>query len=61
VTDDHQSNWKELHDVVNMAAGELEKWLSSDDSRGVGQKKNGGESTGHESGRPIVEILRTKK
>jgi Protein of unknown function (DUF3140) len=61
MTDDDQSTWKEFHDVVNMTAGELEKWLKSDDSKDVGQKKNGGESTGHESGRRIVEILRTKK
>ena len=30
-------------------------------SKDVGQKKEGGESTGHESGRRIVEILKTKK
>jgi hypothetical protein len=61
MTDDDQSTWKEFHDVVNMTAGELEKWLESDDSKDVGQKKDGGESTGHESGRRIVALLRTKK
>jgi hypothetical protein len=61
VTDDDRSIWKEFHDVVNMTAGELEKWLKSDESKDVGQKKGGGESTGHESGRRIVELLRTKK
>ena len=61
MTDDDQSTWKEFHDVVNMTAGELEKFLESDDSKRVGQKKDGGESTGHESGRRIVELLRTKK
>lgn len=61
MTDDDQSTWKEFHEVVNMTAGELEKWLKSDDSKDVGQKKGGGESTGHESGRRIVELLRTKK
>ncbi|MSX08804.1 MAG: DUF3140 domain-containing protein, partial [Actinobacteria bacterium] len=30
-------------------------------SKDVGQKKEGGESTGHESGRRIVEILKSKK
>jgi len=44
-----------------MTAAELEKWLATDESRSVGQKDGGGESTGHESGRRIVELLRTKK
>ena len=42
---------------VNMTAVELRRWLESDDSREVGQKDGGGESTGHESGRRIVAIL----
>ncbi|KAA0113368.1 DUF3140 domain-containing protein [Mycolicibacterium sp. P9-22] len=61
MTDDNDSTYKEFKDVVNMTAAELEKWLKSDESKEVGQKKDGGESTGHESGRRIVEILRTKK
>jgi hypothetical protein len=51
----------EFHDAVNMTAGELEKWLQTDDSKNSGQSDDGGESTGHESGRRIVAILRTKK
>jgi hypothetical protein len=47
--------------AVNMTAGELEKWLDSDASRESGQHEGGGESTGHASGRRIVDILRTKK
>jgi hypothetical protein len=48
--------------AVNMTAGELERWLATDDSQSVGQKpSSGGESTGHESGRRIVGLLRTKK
>jgi hypothetical protein len=48
--------------AVNMTAGELERWLATDDSQAVGQKPaSGGESTGHESGRRIVGLLRTKK
>ena len=47
---------------VNMTAGELEEWLRTDESRSVGQKAAGSdESTGHESGRRIVELLRTRK
>ena len=47
--------------AVNMTAPELEKWLETDESRAVGQKDGGGESTGHASGRRIVALLRTKK
>ena len=48
-------------DAVNMTAGQLEQWLDTDESQDVGQKDGSGESTGHESGRRIVAILRTKK
>ncbi|MFF8828622.1 DUF3140 domain-containing protein [Streptomyces sp. NPDC015131] len=48
-------------EAVNMTAGELEKWLETEESRGVGQSGGGGESVGHASGRRIVELLRTKK
>ncbi|SEQ67924.1 Protein of unknown function [Lentzea xinjiangensis] len=46
--------------AVNMTAAELERWLGSDESEEVGDKKSG-ESTGHASGRRIVELLRTKR
>jgi len=53
---------RDFGDAVNMTAGELEKWLATDESQSVGQKSSGsGESTGHESGRRIVELLHTKK
>jgi hypothetical protein len=55
------STWQEFRDTVNMTAGELEKWLDTDDSRSVGQKNQGNESTGHASGRHIVAILRSKR
>ncbi len=49
-------------EAVNMTAGELEKWLATDESQEVGQKSGGsGESTGHESGRRIVTLLHTRK
>lgn len=47
--------------AVNMTASELEKWLTTDESREVGQKSGGGESVGHESGRHIIRILKKKK
>jgi hypothetical protein len=53
---------KQFAEAVNMGANELKKWLESDESKSVGAKgSDGGESTGHESGRRIVEILEKKK
>jgi len=48
------------HDV-NMTAGELEKWLKTDESKSVGQASGDGESIGHQSGEHIVKILHKKK
>jgi hypothetical protein len=53
--------WEDWRDAVNMTATELENWLETDDSKSVGDKDGGSESTGHKSGRHIVEILRTRK
>ncbi|MGJ0121098.1 DUF3140 domain-containing protein [Williamsia sp. MIQD14] len=53
--------WDEWNDAVNMTAKELDDFLDSDESKSVGDSKSGHESTGHASGRRIVEILRTKK
>ncbi|XVS66472.1 DUF3140 domain-containing protein [Actinosynnema sp. CA-299493] len=50
----------EFADAVNMTATELARWLETDESRSVGQS-DGGESVGHESGRRIVALLRTRK
>ncbi len=54
-------SYQAFREAVNMTPAELEKWLATDDSRAVGQKDGGGESTGHESGRRIVALLRTRK
>jgi hypothetical protein len=59
--DDPDTVRREFAEAVNMTPAELEKWLDSDESKAVGQKDGGGESTGHASGRRIVELLRTKK
>ena len=56
----HDEIWEEWGDLVNMAPKELEDWLDTDESKSVGDS-DGGESTGHKSGRRIVEIKRTKK
>jgi len=53
--------WDEFRAAVNMRPQELEQWLASEQSQEVGQKSGDGESTGHASGRRIVEILRTKR
>ncbi len=59
---DDDETWKAFKEAVNMTAATLEKFLDSDASRSVGQKSGGGgESTGHASGRRIVELLHTKK
>jgi len=59
---DADTTRREFAEAVNMTAGELQEWLGTDESQAVGQKDGGtGESTGHESGRRIVELLRTKK
>jgi hypothetical protein len=57
--DDLDEVWQDWTDAVNMTAKELESWLETDESQSVGQ--GSGESTGHRSGRRIVEILRARK
>ncbi|BCI53200.1 DNA-binding protein [Mycolicibacterium litorale] len=59
--EDTEDTWSRFRDAVNMTAGELEKWLKTDESRSVGQKTDGGEATGHASGRRIVDLLHTKR
>ncbi|MEP0800206.1 DUF3140 domain-containing protein [Funiculus sociatus GB2-A5] len=40
-----------------MTAKELESWLETEDSNSVGQKDGNEESTGHKSGKRIIELL----
>ncbi len=49
---------KEFRGAVNMSPSELEDWLETDESMSVGDTGGDGESTGHASGRRIVEIKR---
>jgi hypothetical protein len=58
---DADRTWDDFHERVNMTAGELEKWLGREESEEAGQHRDGGESTGHASGRRIVGLLRTKR
>jgi len=56
-----QTLQQEFSQLVNMTASELKQWLTTEESKSVGQKKNGAnESTGHQSGRQIVGILEKK-
>ena len=51
----------EFDEAVNMTARQLENWLQTEESRSVGQKDDGGESTGHRSGRRIISLLGKRK
>lgn len=60
--EENQTILKEFQDAVNMSAKELEAWLNTEESLSVGMKQDGeSESTGHQSGRRIVELLHQKK
>jgi hypothetical protein len=61
VTEDRQQVIADFDEVVNMTPKELQEWLATDESEEVGQKDDGGESTGHRSGRRILEIQHKKK
>ena len=54
-----------IHDfkqAVNMSATELARWLKTDESRSVGQTKDGeNEAIGHQSGRKIIHLLETRE
>ena len=62
MADDNAEVIKDFRGAVNMTASELTHWLDTDESKAVGQKQDGeGESTGHQSGRHIVDLLHRKK
>ncbi|MEE4350268.1 MAG: DUF3140 domain-containing protein [Pacificimonas sp.] len=58
--DDRDELYDEFTDKVNMQPKELEDWLETEESKSVGDSDSG-ESTGHKSGKRIVEIKRTNK
>lgn len=55
---------REFRELVNMTPARLESWLACKESKNVGDSHapggDGGESTGHRSGRKIIAIKRTK-
>ncbi|NKQ54508.1 DUF3140 domain-containing protein [Amycolatopsis sp. K13G38] len=56
---DKDGTWREFRDNVNMTPRELGDWLETSESKAAGQHKRA-ESVGHESGRRIMQILRSK-
>ena len=59
---DRTDTLRAFRDAVNMSASELERWLETDASSAAGVVHDGErESVGHQSGRRIVELLRTKE
>ena len=59
--DERREIRSDFDDAVNMTPAQLEEWLDTDESTSVGDTSGKGESTGHASGRRIVEILQSKK
>jgi hypothetical protein len=53
---------QEFEELVDMQPRELEEWLQTEEAKSVGDEGDSDrESTGHASGRRIVEIKRTRK
>jgi hypothetical protein len=61
MSDDHETTRTEFHERVNMTSHELRSWLETDESQGAGDFSHGDESTGHQSGRRILDILGKKR
>ncbi|SEQ14473.1 DUF3140 domain-containing protein [Streptomyces radiopugnans] len=59
--DDRDGTVTEFGKLVNLTPRQLQDWLERDESKAAGQHRGGGESTGHASGRRIVELLRTSR
>ena len=55
--DERRETREEFNEVTNMTPSELEDWLETEESKSVGDSDDG-ESTGHRSGRRIVELKR---
>ncbi|MFD7436460.1 DUF3140 domain-containing protein [Streptomyces sp. NPDC059861] len=59
--DEKRETREAFDDLVNMTPSALGDWLDTGASRDAGQRGDSGESTGHASGRRILDILRSKK
>lgn len=61
MTDEQKEIAAHFKQAVNMTAGQVEKWLGTGEAQSVGQKTSeGAESTGHHSGKLIVDVLHKK-
>ena len=61
LTAEDKATIREFKELVNMTPKTLERWLASDESKQVGQKKaESDESIGHASGRRIIKLLGMK-
>ena len=58
--DERRAIRHDFDDAVTMTAAEMKRWLRTDESKSVGDTGGKGESTGHEMGRHIVELLDRK-
>lgn len=52
--------WQQWNDLLNIPPAELEDWLQTEESESVGDSTDS-ESTGHKSGRKILQIKRSTK
>ncbi|MFB7599661.1 DUF3140 domain-containing protein [Streptomyces sp. NPDC056160] len=59
--EDRRGTGDAFRDLDNMLPSALQEWPATEESRAAGQHTDGGESTGHASGRRIVAIPRKKK
>ena len=61
-TEERQEIYRAFTERVNLQPKELEEWLETEESKSVGDASGTSrESTGHRSGRRIVEMKRKKK
>jgi hypothetical protein len=61
MADTNDDIYKKFNDLVNMSPGELEEWLTKEESKEVGQDSGDGESIGRKSAKKIIKIKRKKK
>ncbi len=61
-TPDREETITAFQHAVNLPAHRLEQWLTTEESHAAGQRRGKNEeSTGHASGRRIVQLMHTKK
>ena len=58
--EDKEETYQDFKELVNLQPKELEDFLETEESKDVGDS-DGGESTGHKSGRKILKIKDKKK